>query len=396
MKRPALFAAGLINLFVLLLTPSANSKTKKENWLSKEILLNETTAVKHAGPAISIPPRSRTTITFTSYCLNPRGAAPHGGEKFIWSRQDTKIPYLKKVLAYAGSHPEIRQTEIQSLIWSLARGVWFESYPIRQKEILIAIDPTAPLKLPSRAREEAKRKAKGALFKAVPVLKDIERMAREAEREFRSYENIARQIRQSRSEFPLDASDNVHEIEATGVYAETQSHGFAKQTITFFNPASEPKSIDPSQYHLQARRSDVQGIGLLPPLSETPEPTAPPEDKEKRDRQRDINEIVDDYKKYGSPEMKEMIKKYEESGKQFKYNPEYDGTGQYWPERDEIEFGRGNWDNPWPGYDPGEDGIERTLPHELYHREHAEPYEVEEPKAHDFADKQRRKMYRNR
>ncbi|MBI4125250.1 MAG: hypothetical protein HY466_04900, partial [Deltaproteobacteria bacterium] len=178
MKRPSLSNIIFLNAFALFLTLPAYGRTKAEGWLGKETLLNATTSAKRfsgkqgdMGTAIFVPPRSRRTVTFTSYCLNPHGAGPHTDEKFIWSRQDTNIPYLKEVLVYAGSHSEIRQTEIQSLIWNLARGVWFENYPAKQKAILFAIDPAAPAKLPSKAREEAKHKAKQALFKAVPALK---------------------------------------------------------------------------------------------------------------------------------------------------------------------------------------------------------------------------------
>lgn len=244
-------------------------------WKLHDDLLDEYIRLTQLGSdtSILIPPGSRQTLTFKSFCLNrapgpgPSGAAPHAQEKFRWTKQDPKIPYFREVLKYASQHPEIKQTEIQTLLWHLARGFDFEDYSPGQKAILLSIDPAALAKLPSRAKEEAKQKAKQTLFKAAPVLRKAEDLARQAQRDLRSYEAMAREVLQTPSKLPLDTSDKVYEIEGTGVYAKTKSRAFMEQTITFYNPGDEPRSVDPAQYYLQPTRSDVQRIGIMPPYS---------------------------------------------------------------------------------------------------------------------------------
>jgi len=114
------------------------------------------------------------------------------------------------------------------------------------------------------------------------------------------------------------------------------------------------------------------------------------------ERRIDIYETVEAYYQFGSTDMKSALDMFKKAGGMFEYDPSYSGTAYYYEVQQIIAFGRGNWENPWPGYLPGKSGLERSLPHEIYHFLHHDPYSVEEPLAHIYADHQRKILIKNR
>ncbi|MCM2324126.1 MAG: pre-toxin TG domain-containing protein [Oligoflexia bacterium] len=217
--------------------------------------------------SVSVPAHSRIRLDFPSFCLNPSGAGPSDHERFSWRRSDPGIPYYRGILNYAWTHRKIEQSAIQEILWNLKLGAHWEEYPDRSRAILQQIDPDVAFKLPSRFKSAAKEAASGLLSAILPATDEALGLLSFVEGRYYGFDDLRRSIGQIRSQYPIESmgEQELEPIEATPLYAETESHGYFNQGITLYNPSDHEVSFDPIDYYLQPSRRDVQRIGLLPP-----------------------------------------------------------------------------------------------------------------------------------
>ncbi len=240
----------------------------KDTWLLHDELLADYIRLKSratiSGTNLQIPPQSRITVDFTSFCLNANKASPDDNEFYTWKHESTKIPYFSEIIKYLSTHKNVKQSDIQSLLWNLQQGTNFEDYPDHQKAILREIDPNANLKLPSRTKSRSKSKIRSFIQDYIPGANEVENVIDEYKSTYRSYKDIADDIQSLRSKEPLDNSGQPQVIIPNQLYADTKSDGYSNQTVIFYNPTHQTANLDTSHLYLQPKRNDVQRIGLFP------------------------------------------------------------------------------------------------------------------------------------
>jgi hypothetical protein len=231
-----------------------------------EDLLNYYTELKNfSTQVIRVPARSNVEIPFESYCLDPNKASPKKNERYIWKKGLPKIRYYLEVIKMRNSR-KVSQNEAQSLIWSLKNKTLWENYPKKYQKILKEIDPKANERLPTKLKKTLKEAAKDSL-KQISGLGDSFQLYKLIKGKYYQYEDIKRQVLETKSKFQILNDNKLYKIEGSELYSESQSTGFSSQKITFFNPTDSAQEIDISEYYLKPVRKDVQRIGITPKRS---------------------------------------------------------------------------------------------------------------------------------
>ena len=218
-----------------------------------------------AGNVVAVPAHSRKKIHLQTFCLNPGIPAPVTGEKFVWKTDSTEIPYLKQIIAYGVSHPEIAQSRFQELIWNLKKGARWEHYPQDMQRILSSIDPQANLKLPSQFKDQMGAKAKSYTIdklKEWGLWQQGEKLANEFKNQYDDIAKIQRDLQNLKSNYPLGPPGTLASIPGTPLYADTRTYGYNSHDVIFYNPTDQPVSIDLTHYYMQSTRPDVQRMAL--------------------------------------------------------------------------------------------------------------------------------------
>jgi hypothetical protein len=238
-----------------------------QDWQLHDQLLQAYVDLKSisTGNTVDVPAHSSKKIHLQTFCLNPGVPAPVTGERFTWKTDPTEIPYLKQVIAYGITHPEIAQSRIQELIWNLKKETRWERYPHDMQGILWGIDPQANLKLPSEFKDQMGIKAKNY---AIDKLKDWglwqqgEKLANEFKYQYDDIARIQRDLQNLKSKYPLGPPDGLASIPYTPLYADTHTYGYSSHDITFYNPTDQAVSLDLTRYYMQSSRPDVQRMAL--------------------------------------------------------------------------------------------------------------------------------------
>jgi len=237
-----------------------------EGWRLHDELLKAYVALKSEphGFMVIIPAKTRMDLSFRTFCLDPHKVAPDRKEHYRWVRRPPEIPYFHEVLQYWSHHTEVPQSDVQTLIWNLKIGTYFEDYPESLRGILIAIDPSAPIKLPSKTKSEVGSVLSDLLQSVVPetgVARDTLDWSRD---QFQKYADIAGNVSKLSSRFRPISVGQGESVEGTPLFADTTADGFQAHQATIYNPGPEDRLIDLSDYYLQPDRSDVQPIGIVP------------------------------------------------------------------------------------------------------------------------------------
>ena len=262
-KRPAdTFSENQIRLKMKKLSEALKKGRLTENeWLIHDELLSIYSDLKnHSINRVVIPARSKISVSFETYCLDPNKAVPAKNEQYIWQKASPGIKYFKELLDLrrAGG---IEKEELQTLFWNLKNETTWESYPSKLKAILIKIDPNAAFKLPSDLKNQAKDFLTNEFFNqpaATAVLDTVHLV----KGRFYELAEIKNNIESLKSNYKIDAPDEINKIPETFVYAESESNGYSSQEITFYNHTEESQEIDFNEYYLQPERQDVQRIAI--------------------------------------------------------------------------------------------------------------------------------------
>ena len=236
-------------------------------WALHDELLDTYIALKSQSVnphLLRIPANGRLSAKLPSFCLDPNLAAPSNNEAFKWQKESPGLPYFKELLELK-SKGEVSQEKVQTLLWNLNRKTFWESYPEDLKAVLLKVDPGAAKKLPSRLADTLKTSALDILKSQVPVIGDVQDVARRIEGEFDRYSDIAEDIRSRTSKYRVGENPELERLPGTDVFASTESSGYHEQEVTLRNPAPVDQTIDLDDYYLKSSRRDVQRIGLSSP-----------------------------------------------------------------------------------------------------------------------------------
>ena len=218
-----------------------------------------------ADNVVAVPAHSSKKIHLQTFCLNPGIPAPVTGEKFVWKTDTTEIPYLRQIIAYGVSHPEIAQPRIQELIWNLKKETRWERYPQDMQQILVSMDAQVALKLPSELKDQMASKAKNYAIdklKEWGIWQQGEKLANEFKNQYDDINKIQKDLLALKSKYPLEPSDTLAVIPGTPLYADTHTYGYNSHDITFYNPTDQLVSIDLTHYYMQSTRPDIQRMAL--------------------------------------------------------------------------------------------------------------------------------------
>jgi hypothetical protein len=239
----------------------------ESDWALHDELLDTYIALKSqaANPnLLRIPARGRLSASLPSFCLDPNLASPSANEAFKWQRESLGLPYFKELIDLK-SKGEVSQEKIQTILWNLKKKTFWESYPEELKTILLKIDSNAATKLPSRLVDTLKTSALDLLKGQVPVIGDVQDVAKQIEGEFDRYADIAEEIRSRTSKYRIDENPGLERLPGTEVFASTKSNGYSSQEVTFHNPTPVEQTVDLDNYYIKSSRRDVQRIGLSAP-----------------------------------------------------------------------------------------------------------------------------------
>lgn len=190
-----------------------------------------------------LAPQSKVTLKLESYCLDPHKASPATGELYIPVPGTPHIPLYKEMMLYFFEHPEINQKLKQQLIWNLANEVKFEDLSLEERQLLLKIDPQAPLKVNTFLKALLKEKAKEYLGGLVP--KRIQEAIEVVKGKYYSYKDYERQVESLRSRIKEPPLQGIppQPIGETGLYVIAKAGSYSKITVEVYNP-SKPSSVE--------------------------------------------------------------------------------------------------------------------------------------------------------
>lgn len=217
---------------------------------------------------VVIPPKSRLTRDFETYCLNGDKAAPQNKEVYHWQKGSPDILYYKNLLKLRRQN-QISQHDLQELLWNLQSQTRWDDYPNHLKAVLLKIDPQAAIKLPSQFKDQAQDLMKGTLL-GLPGVGETQDIYGLLKGKYRQYSEFKNSVEKLSSQEQLGDDDELTEISSTELYTQSESQSYSGQRITFFNPTDQVKELDLENYYLAPERKDVQRIGLNPVIDEDP------------------------------------------------------------------------------------------------------------------------------
>jgi hypothetical protein len=210
---------------------------------------------------IQLPPRSKTTLKFNSFCASNKKAIPTENEIFRWAQGLPDIQLIKQIISIINSG-QLDAPTAQTLIWNLENRTHYEDYPENLKYLLNKAHPNAKFILPSRLKTQI-------IDESLPrEIKDARSLVDGQYHEFAAYKERIESLK-SKKKLPTDYFAS--HIPKTPILAQTTSHDFESQTITFINPENTIQLIAVSDYSLKPVRPDVQPIILastMPHLDE--------------------------------------------------------------------------------------------------------------------------------
>ncbi|MBL7543786.1 MAG: hypothetical protein JNL11_08215 [Bdellovibrionaceae bacterium] len=237
------------------------------DWKLHDELLETYVKLKNGGQNIvSIPPRSRVTIPFESYCLNSGKAAPSEKEVYHWQKGSPGIPYYHELLKLR-RQKQIQQQDLQTLIWNLQNETRWDDYPNKLKAILQRIDPQVSIKLPSRIKDQATSMITDSVL-GVAGVSDALNTFELIEGKYYDYEDFRRSVESVASKYEMADYDSLTQIPDTQLFSQSDSDGYSRQTVTFYNPSDRTQSLNLNNYYLSPERQDVQRVGINPVESE--------------------------------------------------------------------------------------------------------------------------------
>ncbi|MGE4232517.1 MAG: hypothetical protein AB7F43_04225 [Bacteriovoracia bacterium] len=240
---------------------------KKKHWSRQEITFLERFMKKYillqnsiSEASLKVPPFTAIRVELGSFCLNPESASPSSFELFDLQLENPGIRYFSKIIRFIGEVGEASENKVQELLWNLKWETYYENYPDYLKKLLLEIDLSAPIFLPSMKRE----RVKDIIKQSVPGAQEVDDITNLARGVYHDYESFRELIEQKKSSFEENENENVLRPVPgrSGLYLKTQSNGFSKQILTFYNTTNTSQSIDFSQSFLQPVRQDVQAIGV--------------------------------------------------------------------------------------------------------------------------------------
>lgn len=251
---------------ILTKVKNISTKLKKGNidlrdWkIINELLTSYISFKKYSGVKLTIPARSRVTIPIETYCLNLDKAIPQKKEVYFWNKKDPSISFYSQLLELRRDG-NIEYDKLQSLLWNLENKTVWEDYPKKQQATLLKIDSRASFKLPSRAKSNAKEIIKDYFF-MTPKLDKLTKDYKLIRGKYYSSQEIISSMQELASQYILEEHDELVKVEGTEIYVQSESNGYTKQNVTFFNQTQADLQIDLREYYLSPIRKDVQRIGI--------------------------------------------------------------------------------------------------------------------------------------
>ena len=238
---------------------------KMENDLSailKEYKKFKAIKFNRGEAAFSIPPNSKTTFNFKSYCLNAGRGSPSAGEQFVLRKNSPDIPLFKEIMVYSNSAKDAKPVNKQHLLWNLRNNVKFENLPENQQAFLFAMDPLSYLKINNFFKAELKSQLTKYANKQIPLYGQVTDTVRLVKGQTYTYEQYARNIENFAAKVNLvDDSSPVKSDGYDGVFTQTRSSGYSGTTIIFINTNSLPVVIFCASF-LDPMRKGIQPIGF--------------------------------------------------------------------------------------------------------------------------------------
>ncbi len=90
-----------------------------------------------------IPPFSKVTIDFFTFCMDEGKVAPAIDEPYIFSYEMLDMPLYFKVIQFFNRHPDIDKDFRQNLIWKLCKKPKFNELNKEEQDFLFQIDEYA-------------------------------------------------------------------------------------------------------------------------------------------------------------------------------------------------------------------------------------------------------------
>lgn len=91
----------------------------------------------------NIPPYSKITIDFFTFCMDVGKVAPAIDEPYIFSYEMLDMPLYFKIMQFFNKHPEIDKDFRQNLIWKLCKRPKFNELSEEEQNFLFQIDEYA-------------------------------------------------------------------------------------------------------------------------------------------------------------------------------------------------------------------------------------------------------------
>lgn len=233
------------------------------DWKLHDELLNTYIELKNRSERrFTIPALSKTTIPFETYCLNSGKASPTAKEIYHWQKDTPSIPYYKKLLGLRYEN-QIAQHDLQTLLWNLQNETRWDDYPNNLKAVLQKIDPHAAIKLPSKLKDQAKDIITDTVL-GMPGASGVLDTYELIKGKYYEYDDFKRSVESIVSKHNLSDYNSLTQIPGTELYTQSDSQGFSKQEITFYNPTNKSQELKLDDYYLAPEREDVQRIGINP------------------------------------------------------------------------------------------------------------------------------------
>jgi hypothetical protein len=216
--------------------------------------------------SLHIPPKSKITMDFKTYCLAPHAAAPADEEPYVLTRKDPGIQLFKEIMAYTHLHPGTPQSEKQRLLWNIKNEVKFEDLPVEQQALLLKITPTAYLRLNNSLKAMAADRIRGLVDRYVPGAGQVRDAYALIRGRAYPYEEYARSIERLKSRFQKPAGNLPSLAEGYELYTQVQPHGFSSATVTFYNTTNTQQDV---HSYFKPLRSDIQPLAFdIPELQD--------------------------------------------------------------------------------------------------------------------------------
>jgi len=217
-------------------------------------------------PYLFIPPRTKITLSLSTYCLACSLAVPESDEPYILVQEDPPIPLYREIMNFTHINRSVSQDLKQSLFWNLGNKVKFEDLPPEQKTLLLQVDSNAYLKVNSYLKQLVKKEVRGLIAKLKPSsISKFEEVVTIVEGKVYEYKEYAAIVENLRSKYRKPETRKPIKSKSGEIYTLTSSEGFSKTEVTFINPTDKLQIINS---YFCSLRKDVQSLGFDIPYNE--------------------------------------------------------------------------------------------------------------------------------